>query len=53
MALFLKRNLEKDLHQAVIVEIVQVKDFSKTIESYCTALSSKTKLLLKLKKVNY
>ena len=26
-----------------MVEIVQVKDFSKTIESYCTALSSKTK----------
>ena len=25
-----------------MVEIVQVKEFSKTIESYCTALSSKT-----------
>ena len=33
----------------VVVEIVSEKEFSQTIESYCTALSSKT-TFLKLKK---
>ena len=42
MGVYLKKKFGKRPPPGVMVEIVQVKEFSKTIESYCTALSSKT-----------
>ena len=42
MGVYFKKKFGKRPPPGVVVEIVQVKEFSKTIESYCTALSSKT-----------
>ena len=42
MGLYFKKKFSKRPPPGVIVEIVSEKKFSKTIESYCTALSSKT-----------
>ena len=42
MGLYFKKKFGKRPPPGVIVEIVSEKKFSKTIESYCTALSSKT-----------
>ena len=42
MGLYFKKKFGKWPPPGVIVEIVSEKKFSKTIESYCTALSSKT-----------
>ena len=42
MGVYFKKKFGKRPPPGVTVEIVQVKEFSKTIESYCTALSSKT-----------
>ena len=42
MGVYFKKKFGKRPPPGVMVEIVQVKEFSKTIESYCTALSSKT-----------
>ena len=42
MGIYFKNKFGKRPPPGVIVEIVSEKKFSKTIESYCTALSSKT-----------
>jgi len=42
MGLYFKKKFSKRPPPGVLVEIVSEKKFSKTIESYCTALSSKT-----------
>ena len=42
MGIYFKKKFGKRPPPGVIVEIVSEKKFSKTIESYCTALSSKT-----------
>ena len=42
MGLYFKKKFGKRPPPGVVVEIVTEKKFSKTIESYCTALSSKT-----------
>ena len=42
MGLYFKKKFSKRPPPGVIVEIVSEKKFNKTIESYCTALSSKT-----------
>ena len=42
MGVYFKKKFGKRPPPGVIVEIVSEKKFSKTIESYCTALSSKT-----------
>ena len=42
VGLYFKKKFSKRPPPGVIVEIVSEKKFSKTIESYCTALSSKT-----------
>jgi len=42
MGVYFKKKFSKRPHPGVIVEIVSEKKFSQTIESYCTALSSKT-----------
>ena len=42
MGVYFKKKFGKRPPPGVVVEIVQVKEFSKTNESYCTALSSKT-----------
>ena len=42
MGLYFKKKFGKRPPPGVIVEIVSEKKFNKTIESYCTALSSKT-----------
>ena len=52
MGLYFKKKFGKRPPPGVIVEIVSEKKFSKTIESYCTALSSKT-TSFKIKKVNF
>ena len=49
MGVYFKKKFSKRPHPGVIVEIVSEKKFSQTIESYCTALSSKT-TSLKIKK---
>ena len=43
MGLYFKKKFGKRPPPGVVVEIVSEKRFNKTIESYCTALSSKTK----------
>ena len=48
----LKKKFGKRPPPGVVVEIVSEKKFSQTIESYCTALSSKT-TSFKIKKVIY
>ena len=42
MGVYFKKKFSKRPPPGVVVEIVSEKGFSKTIESYCTALSSKT-----------
>ncbi len=42
MGVYFKKKFSKRPPPGVIVEVVSEKKFSKTIESYCTALSSKT-----------
>ena len=42
MGIYFKKKFGKRPPPGVIVEIISEKKFSKTIESYCTALSSKT-----------
>ncbi len=42
MGVYFKKKFSKRPPPGVIVEIVSEREFSKTIESYCTALSSKT-----------
>ena len=42
MGVYFKKKFSKRPPPGVVVEIVSEKEFSKTIESYCTALSSKT-----------
>ena len=42
MGVYFKKKFGKRPPPGVVVEIVSEKKFSKTIESYCTALSSKT-----------
>ena len=42
MGLYFKKKFGKRPPPGVVVEIVSEKEFSQTIESYCTALSSKT-----------
>ena len=42
MGVYFKKKFSKRPPPGVIVETVSKKEFSKTIESYCTALSSKT-----------
>ena len=43
MGIYFKKKFGKRPPPGVIVEVVAKKRFSQTIESYCTALSSKTK----------
>ena len=42
MGVYFKKKFGKRPPPGVVVEIVQVKEFSKTIESYCTALVKTT-----------
>ena len=42
MGIYFKKKFGKRPPPGVVVEIVSKKEFSQTIESYCTALSSKT-----------
>ena len=42
MGIYFKKKFGKRPPPGVVVEIVSEKEFSQTIESYCTALSSKT-----------
>ena len=42
MGVYFKKKFSKRPPPGVVVEVVSEKGFSKTIESYCTALSSKT-----------
>ena len=42
MGVYFKKKFGKRPPPGVIVEVVSEKKFSQTIESYCTALSSKT-----------
>ena len=49
VGLYFKKNFSKRPPPGVIVEIVANKDFSQTLESYCTSLSSKT-ISYKIKK---
>ena len=43
MGVYFKKKFGKRPPPGVVVEVVSTKKFNKTIESYCTALSSKTK----------
>ena len=47
--LYFKKKFSKRPPPGVIVEIISSKDFSQTLESYCTSLSSKT-ISYKIKK---
>ncbi len=49
MGVYFKKKFSKRPPPGVVVEIVSEKKFNKTIESYCTALSSKT-ISFKIKK---
>ena len=51
MGIYFKKKFGKRPPPGVVVEIVSEKEFSQTIESYCTALSSKT-TSFKIKKSN-
>ena len=42
MGIYFKKKFGKRPPPGVVVEIVSEKEFSQSIESYCTALSSKT-----------
>ena len=43
VGLYFKKKFSKRPHPGVIVEVVSNKNFSQSLESYCTSLSSKTK----------
>jgi membrane fusion protein (multidrug efflux system) len=42
IGLYFKKKFSKRPPPGVIVQIVESKNFSQTLESYCTSLSSKT-----------
>ena len=52
MGVYFKKKFGTRPPPGVIVEVVTEKQFSQTIESYCTAISSKT-VSFKIKKMNY